>query len=90
MSQHSDLLTRTISRSIRNGFSADYAVDDFIDLLETLEYDEFFTDHRTAIEHMYVHARWMITQSDGLYGISHAKLDTFITELWCKNQWLSA
>lgn len=91
MSQHSDLLTLTISKGIARKEHATTIVNDFVELLEALDYGEDFTDLKAATEHAYVHAKWMLSQKDGLYGAAnHWHLDKFITELWCANQWLAA
>ncbi len=90
MSQHSDILSHEISKGIKRNLDAATIVSDIIDLLDMLGYPEHITDTRIATEHAYTHAKWMLTQKEGLYGISHAKLDKCITELWCKNQWVSA
>lgn len=89
MSQHASLLTLSIRKGIIRGETATEIVDDFAELLETLEYDDSITEHRTVVRHAYNHAKWMMTQKEGLYGVTHAKLDKFVTELWCANQWLS-
>ena len=88
MSQHSDLLTLTLTKGISRGHSASAIVNDTIELLDTLEYDDSFTDLFKATEHIYSHAKGMLAQKDGLYGISHSQLDKFLTELWSANQWL--
>ncbi len=90
MSQHADILTHEISKGIRRGHLAAEIIGDIMDLLTVMEYDDSFTEYNTVTQHVYQHAKWMATQKDGLYGITHAKLDKFITELWCANQWLSA
>lgn len=91
MSQHSDLLTHEICRGIKHGLSATEIVNEIQELLMVLEYDEYFTDLTTVKKHAYTHARGMLAQKDGLYGVAtHAKLDKFCTELWCQNQWLTA
>ena len=89
MSQHSDILSWEISQGILDGKHANYIAARIQGLLETLEYDDSFTDLKTVKEHVYSHARGMMAQKDGLYGVSHAKLDKFLDELWCSNQWLS-
>ena len=90
MSQHSDLLSHSISKGIQRGDHANAVATDFAELLETLEYDETFTELATVKRHVFQHAKQMATQKDGLYGVSHAQLDKFITELWTYNQWLIA
>ena len=88
MSQHADILSFEIAKGISRGIHASTIVLDISELLEVLEYDDF-SDIKTVKIHAYAHAKWMMTQKDGLYGITHAKLDKFLTELWCANQWLS-
>lgn len=88
MSQHADLLSHEIAKGISRGVHASDIARDISELLEVLEYDDF-SAIKTVKIHAYTHAKWMMTQKDGLYGISHAKLDKFLTELWCANQWLS-
>jgi hypothetical protein len=90
MSQHSDILTWEICKGIEDGVHATDISNRIQGLLDVLEYDEHFTDMKNVKKHVYGHAKWMMTQKDGLYGrATHAKLDKFLTELWCANQWLS-
>lgn len=89
MSQHSDILSFEISKGISRNLHARDIVHDISNLLDVLEYDEQTSDIKQVKIHAYGHAKWMMTQRDGLYGISHFKLDKFLTQLWCDNQWIS-
>ena len=90
MSQHSDLLTYTISKGIANGESAMVIVSDLQDLLDALEYDSDFTDLKNVVRHAWDHVNGMLMQRDGLYGLSHEKLTKFKEDLWISNQWLTS
>jgi len=89
MSQHADLLSFEIAKGIIRNDHATIIVANISGLLEVLEYDDAFTDLTQVKKHAYSHAKWMATQKDGLYGVTHAKLDKFLTELWSANQWIS-
>jgi len=90
MSQHADILSYEIIKGIKRGHLAAEITGDIMDLLTTLDYDDSFTEYNKVTEHVYYHAKGMRNQKDGLYGLSHAQLDKFITELWTANQWLTA
>ena len=90
MSQHSDLLTYSISKGLRNKATVEVILADIGDLLTVLEYEDTWCSAPILHQHVYSHAQWMRTQKDGLYGISHKQLDDFITQLWTNHQWLPA
>ena len=81
MSQHSDLLTYGISKGLRNKNIASVILADVGDLLSVLEYEDSWCAGPILKQHVYDHARWMRTQRDGLYGISHKQLDDFLHDL---------
>ena len=89
MSQHADILSYEITKGIKRDEHALSITENIAELLMVLEYDDSFTELVPHRRHVYHHAKGMMNQKDGLYGISHAQLDKFITELWCANQWLS-
>ncbi len=90
MSQHSDIFTHEIVHGISNGLKPMEIAHKISNLLDVLQYDESFTDLKAVTGHLYSHLKWMRTQKDGLYGMSHSVIETYIDDLWLANQWLPA
>lgn len=75
MSQHADLIKHSVSKSIKVGNSWAMTLECANDLLDTAEYDEdFYLDDKKLT----AQCEYMLTQSDGLYGVSHFKIKEFL------------
>jgi hypothetical protein len=81
MSQHSDLLSHSISKGLRNKWSAATILDDIGSLLLVLEYTDDWCEGPILKQHVISHAQWMRTQRENLYGVTYKQLDTFIRDL---------
>ena len=79
MSQHNDILKFEIAEGIRDGLSPTRIVQRIQGTLGALEWDEV-TIEIVPYDCVNV-ARWMVTQTDGLYGVSHKQLNSFINDL---------
>ena len=90
MSQHSDILSHEISKGIKRGEHVLSITQDIAELLQVLEYDDSMTELTNHRGYVYRHAKWMRTQKNGIYGVTHTQLDKFINDLWNSNQWLEA
>jgi hypothetical protein len=78
MSQHSDIIKFEISAGIADGLSTGRIVERIQGVLETLEWDSDTIENALVDAHNT--AKWMRTQKDFLYGVSHDQLDHFINE----------
>jgi hypothetical protein len=78
MSQHSDILKFEISAGISDGLSTDRIVERIQGVLDALEWDSDTIDN--ALANANNTAKYMRTQEDFLYGVSHDQLDHFINE----------
>lgn len=78
MSQHSDILKFEISAGISDGLSTDRIVERIQGVLDALEWDSDTIDN--ALANANNTAKYMRTQKDFLYGVSHDQLDHFINE----------
>jgi hypothetical protein len=78
MSQHSNLIKFEIAEGIDDGLSAKRIIERIEGVLDTLEWDSDTIDNVPVDAHNT--AKWMRTQKDGLYGVTHAELDHFINE----------
>jgi hypothetical protein len=78
MSQHSDIIKFEISAGIADGLSTDRIVERIQGVMETLEWDSNTIEDALADSHNT--AKWMRSQKDGLYGVTHDQLDHFINE----------
>lgn len=79
MSQHNDILKHEIAAGIQDGLSPIRIVQRIQNVLGALEWDEI-TVETVPYDSVNV-AKWMATQKDGLYGVSHKQLHSFITDL---------
>ena len=79
MSQHNDILKFEIAEGIQDGLSPTRIVQRIQGIMSALEWDES-TIEIVPYDSVNV-ARWMVTQTDGLYGVSHEQLNDFINNL---------
>lgn len=79
MSQHNDILKHEIAAGIQDGLPVVRIVQRIQDILGALEWDEV-TVETVPYDSVNV-AKWMATQKDGLYGVSHKQLNDFINNL---------
>jgi hypothetical protein len=79
MSQHNDILELEIAGGIQDGLSPIRIVQRIQGILSAIEWDEV-TIETVPYDCVNV-ARYMVTQKDGLYGVSHKQLHSFITDL---------
>lgn len=78
MSQHSDLIKFEIAEGIADGLSTDRIVERIQGVMETMEWDSDTIEDALADANNT--AKWMRTQKEMLYGVSHEQLDHFINE----------
>ena len=78
MSQHSDFLKFEITAGIQDGLSTSRIIERIQGVLDALEWDSDTIDN--ALANANNTAKWMRTQKDFLYGVSHDQLDHFINE----------
>ena len=90
MSQHADLLKWEIVRALKHKNSWVELLESVQGLLQTLDYDESFTNMHTVTEHTYSALLQMAMQKDGLYGPSRNDLNLMASMIWTHNQWLPA
>lgn len=80
MSQHNDILKHEIAWGIQDGLPVVRIVQRIQGIMSALEWDEV-TIETASYDSVNV-ARWMVTQTDGLYyGVSHKQLNDFINNL---------
>lgn len=70
MSQHADLTKWNVANSIKNNLPAEAACESYAGMLAAAEYDDQWANPKYVIEM----AEYMLTQKDGLYGVSHAQI----------------
>jgi hypothetical protein len=78
MSQHSDILKFEIAEGIDDGLSTERIIERIEGILDTLDWDSDTIDN--ALSDAHNTAKWMRTQKDWMYGVSHDQLDHFISE----------
>ena len=78
MSQHSDILKFEIAAGIADGLSTERIIERIEGILDTLDWDSDTIDNVPVDAHNT--AKWMRTQKDWMYGVSHDQLDHFINE----------
>lgn len=79
MSQHHDILKSQIAEGISDGLSTTRIVQRIQGVLDVCEYDED-TVNAVPSDALGV-AYWMVSQKDGLYGVTHTQLNTFMKQL---------
>ena len=79
MSQHSDILQYEIAAGIQDGLTPARIVQRVQEILDVMGWDEH-TVEGAPLDVLYT-AKWMLTQKDGLYGVSHNALKVYITQL---------
>ena len=79
MSQHNDILKHEIAAGIQDGLPVVRIVQRIQGIMGALEWDEVTIE--TAPYDSVNVARYMATQVDGLYGVSHKQLHDFINDL---------
>lgn len=79
MSQHSDILQFEIAAGIQDGLSPFRVVQRIQAIMGALEWDEDMAN--TVPRDALATAKWMVTQTDGLYGVSHNALKVYIDQM---------
>lgn len=79
MSQHNDILKWEIAQGINDGLSVTRIIQRIQGILDTCEWDED-TVNAVPSDALGV-AYWMTSQKDGLYGVTHTQLNTFMKQL---------
>jgi hypothetical protein len=79
MSRHNDILEFEIAEGIVDGLPIHRIIQRIQAILQTLEWDEKWVVEVPS--DCLAVAYWMKTQKDGLYGVTHQQLQSFIDEL---------
>ena len=79
MSQHSDILKFEIAEGIIDGLTPNRIIERVQGVLGALEWDEDTVN--TVPRDVLATAKWMATQKDGLYGVSHNALKVYIDQM---------
>ena len=79
MSQHSDILKFEIAEGIRDGLTPTRIVQRIQGILNACEWDEQTVEGVPG--DVLITAKWMCTQKDGLYGVSHNELKVYMAQL---------
>ena len=79
MSQHSDILKFEIAAGIQDGLSPLRVVQRIQAIMDAMEWDEDMVN--TVPRDALATAKWMVTQKDGLYGVSHNALKVYIDQM---------
>lgn len=78
MSQHADITKVIVSKAIKSNWNAVETCEYYSNILEAIEYDIEWTNPQHIIDM----TRYMLTQKDGLYGVSHKQIaDWVITNM---------
>ena len=70
MSEHADLTSWNVADSIKNNLSAVDACESYKGMLAAADYDDQWANPKYIMEK----AAHMLTQKDGIYGISHQQI----------------
>ncbi len=79
MSQHNDILKFEIAEGIVDGLPTHRIIQRIQGVLEAIEWDQDTVDAVPG-DSLGV-AKWMSTQKDGLYGVTHQQLDQFMASV---------
>jgi hypothetical protein len=79
MSQHNDILKFEIAAGIVDRLPVDRIIQRIQGIMEVLEWDQDCVDAVPG-DSLGV-AKWMRTQRDGLYGVTHQQLDQFMASV---------
>lgn len=71
MSQHADITKVVVSKAIKSNWNPVETCQLYLDVLNAIEYDD---DEWANPKHIIGMADYMLTQKDGLYGVSHQQI----------------
>lgn len=74
MSQHADITKVVVARAIKSDWTPAETHGHYLAVLDALEYDDYMS-HTSHIIDM---ANYMLTQKDGLYGVSHVQITDWL------------
>ncbi len=76
MSQHSDLTTVVVKTAIKHDWNDLQTVQHFVDILEAAGFEDSFLNPRHILETL----RYMVTQRDGVYGVTHEQINNWYSK----------
>jgi hypothetical protein len=74
MSQHGSFTRSFVAIAVKSNWDSEVTSKNYAELLDSLEYDRKFQNP----QHIYDNAHYMLTQTDGIYGVSHKQLGDWL------------